>query len=102
MDVKVRPRENGASIVVNNNYEIMVTVKPVRGPPTLAEIQEELKEYTDDLSISEKEEGIVVKPEGYLGRGKFASIAEKMRELGGTYISAGKNSRFVISKKKGS
>ncbi|MFW6117434.1 MAG: hypothetical protein ACOC6G_02495 [Thermoproteota archaeon] len=98
MEVKVTPKGDGAIITVDGSYEITLTVQSVRKATNLAEVQSQLREYADDLSISETEEEIVVKPEGYLGRGKFKEIAAKMRELGGTYISAGKDSRFVISK----
>lgn len=101
MKVKVSPKEDGATITVDN-YEIVITVKPLKRVITLAEVQAQLSEYVDDLSIAEEEEGIVVRPIGYLGREKFAAIAEKVRGLGGTYISAGKESRFVIAKETSS
>ena len=41
---------------------------------------------------------IVVKPRRFLGSDNFAKIASIIRDLGGEYISAGKNSHFKISK----
>jgi len=41
---------------------------------------------------------IVVKPRRFLGSDNFAKIASIVRDLGGEYISAGKNSHFKISK----
>ncbi|KON31883.1 hypothetical protein AC477_03685 [miscellaneous Crenarchaeota group-1 archaeon SG8-32-1] len=41
---------------------------------------------------------IVVKPKRFLGSDNFAKIASVVRELGGEYISAGKNSHFKIPK----
>jgi hypothetical protein len=41
---------------------------------------------------------IIVKPKRFLGSDNFAKIASVIRELGGEYISAGKNSHFEIPK----
>ncbi len=41
---------------------------------------------------------IIVKPKRFLGSDNFAKIATVVRELGGEYISAGKNSHFKIPK----
>jgi len=39
-------------------------------------------------------------PKRYLGRKRFSEIAELMRELGGNYVSAGKESKFLIPKRE--
>ena len=98
MEVKVSPKEDGA-IITYGDLEITITVKPTERVVTIAEVQAQLSEYADDLSIAEEAEGIVVRPVSYLGKEKFAAIAAKVRALGGTYISAGKESRFIIAKK---
>ncbi|NIO36815.1 hypothetical protein GTO27_03830, partial [Candidatus Bathyarchaeota archaeon] len=90
-------KEDGATITVDN-YEIMITIKPKK-VITLAEVQSQLSEFANDLSIALEAEGIVVRPVGFLGREKFSAIAEKIRGMGGTYISAGKESRFIITEK---
>ncbi len=105
LSIKVTPTENGAVITVNG-YDISITVRPselvVTPSPTptaritVDEVKSKLAEYLGELTISEEVEGIVVKPVGYLGREKFTSIARIVRELGGSYISAGKESRFAI------
>jgi len=41
-----------------------------------------------------------VKPKRYLGREKFAEIAELMRELGGKSVSAGRESKYLIPKRE--
>ena len=41
---------------------------------------------------------IIVKPKRFLGSDNFAKIASVVRELGGEYVSAGKNSHFEIPK----
>jgi len=103
--VKVTPTENGAVITVNG-YDISITVKPAEAAvtplPTPApritvdDVKSKLAEHLGELTISEEIEGIVVRPVGYLGREKFTSIARIVRELRGSYISAGKESRFAI------
>lgn len=95
MEIKVSPKKDGATITCGD-IEITITVKPIT---TMARVQSVLSDYAKDLSISEGAEGIVIRPVGYLGKEKFAAISEKVRDLGGTYISAGKESRFVIPKK---
>lgn len=102
LEVKVTKTENGAILTVNG-FDIVITVKPtaVTAAPQVVkvdEIRSALAEYEADLTISEEPEGIVIKPTRFLGREKFSLIAAKVRTLGGSYISAGKESRFVISK----
>ena len=41
---------------------------------------------------------IIVKPRRFLGSDNFAKIASIIRDLGGEYVSAGRNSHFKISK----
>ena len=113
--LKVTPKEDGAVISVDG-FDITVTVKPSVMPPeeappisippriqiplriTADSVRSRLSEYLEELDVSEEPEGIVVKPKGFLGRDKFASIAAIIEEFGGEYISAGKESRFLISK----
>jgi len=103
LKVKVTPRQDGVVITVDG-FDITVTVKPssvtpeAPGPPrtTVESVRSRLAEYVKEISVSEEAEGIVIRPTGYLGRDKFASIAAIVRELGGNYISAGKESRFLI------
>jgi hypothetical protein len=41
---------------------------------------------------------VIVKPRRFLGSDNFAKIASVVRELGGEYVSAGRNSHFKIGK----
>lgn len=50
------------------------------------------------LFFEEIENYIIVKPRRFLGSDNFAQIASIVRDLGGEYISAGKNSHFKIPK----
>jgi hypothetical protein len=51
------------------------------------------------LSFEEKEDYIMIKPRQFLGSDNFAKIASIVREIGGDYISAGKESHFRVPKK---
>ena len=96
--VKVTPRDNGAVISVEG-YNIVVTVtlaEEVAQRITVASVEARLEEHLQELDVREEEEGIIVKPKGFLGREKFAAIAAVIEELGGRYVSAGKESRFLI------
>ncbi|MDH5462523.1 MAG: hypothetical protein OEZ35_02200 [Candidatus Bathyarchaeota archaeon] len=56
------------------------------------------RDLEDMLSFDEKGEFIVVKPRQYLGSDNFAKIASIIRDAGGEYISAGKQSHFRVPK----
>ncbi len=97
--VQVTPTADGAIISVAG-YDIVITVKPAEGEApstTLDTVRSRLAEHLDDVDVSETPEGIVVKPKGFLGRDKFAAIAAIIEALGGHYISAGRDSRFLIT-----
>ena len=51
------------------------------------------------LTFEESENFIIVRPRRFLGSDNFAKIASVVRNLGGEYISAGKNSHFKVPKK---
>ncbi|UCH03176.1 MAG: hypothetical protein JSV20_05225 [Candidatus Bathyarchaeota archaeon] len=109
--VKVVARDDGAIISVNG-IDIVITVKPsisVEEKPLFApapvkhileSIESALEEYREDIEIREETDKITVKLKGYLGREKFAAIASIIKGLCGEYISAGKESRFIILKEK--
>jgi len=44
---------------------------------------------------------IIVKPRRFLGSDNFAKIASIVRNLGGEYVSAGRNSHFKVPKEVG-
>ena len=91
-----------------SNYDITVTVQPsmrdqgerpstLRDSQTLLEtLRTRLVEYVHELAITEEVTGVTVTPNAFLGREKFVAIASIIEELGGHYISAGKESRFLI------
>ena len=51
------------------------------------------------LLFEESGSFVIVKPRRFLGSDNFAKIASVVRELGGEYVSAGRNSHFKIGKK---
>lgn len=51
------------------------------------------------LEFREETNYIIIKPKQFLGSENFAKIASITRELGGEYISAGRDSHFRVSKK---
>lgn len=56
-------------------------------------------ELSGMLLFEETGKFVVVKPRRFLGSDNFAKVASVVRELGGEYVSAGKNSHFKIEKK---
>lgn len=78
------------------------TTKPPSGQREIIDdvkmmFPEELKKL---LSFEEVEDHIVIKPRQFLGSENFASIASTVRDMGGDYISAGKESHFRVPRKK--
>lgn len=57
------------------------------------------KELDRLLEFREESNYIIIKPKQFLGSENFAKIASITRELGGEYISAGRDSHFRVSKK---
>ena len=51
------------------------------------------------LLFEETSSIIIVKPRRFLGSDNFAKIAQVIREIGGEYVSAGRNSHFKVAKK---
>ena len=56
-------------------------------------------ELTGMLLFEETGKFVIVKPRRFLGSDNFAKIAAVVRDLGGEYVSAGRNSHFKIVKK---
>ena len=54
------------------------------------------KDLEEMLMFEEMEEDIIIKPRQYLGSENFAKIASIVRDAGGEYISAGRESRFRV------
>jgi len=69
---------------------------------SLAELEYLLYEYIPDLEevldITELDEGFKIDRAKYLDRPLWQEINERIKELGGTWISAGKESHWIIPK----
>jgi hypothetical protein len=63
--------------------------------PTVESLRKDLSPYMKDLDIHVDEDKITVKPRRYLGV-DFPPVAEMVEYYGGSYISEGRNSRFII------
>jgi len=69
----------------------------------LAEVKLKLGEWTNMLNFDEQSSAqyIKISPKQFLGAENFAKIASLIRnELGGNYVSQGKNSHFLVPKQK--
>jgi len=56
------------------------------------------KDLEKMLTFEDKGDHIMIKPRQYLGSENFAKIASIVRDNGGEYISAGKESHFRVPK----
>lgn len=75
-------------------------VKPAVGKKLdLAGVKQAFSPELAGMLLFEERQGfVVVKPRRFLGSDNFAKIASVVRELGGEYVSAGKNSHFEVPK----
>jgi len=82
-------------------------LKAMAGAPAVAPEKEKMrtiddiktlfpKDLEEMLSFEVMEEDIIVKPRQFLGSENFAKIASIVRDAGGEYISAGKESHFRV------
>jgi len=76
---------------------------PMPTPATTSALEKVKSSFTQDLidmlNFEEKEDSIIIKPRRFLGSDNFAKIAAIVRNIGGEYISAGKDSCFKVQKK---
>lgn len=68
--------------------------------PRITEILAGLEPVKDLLIIDTNSSAmfVIVRPSSFLGSEKFAKVASAIRGVGGSYVSAGKNSHFTIPK----
>ena len=107
--ITVNTKSDGVVITVEG-FELEVTVRSQwrnlgssasmgeQGQP-LESLRRDLEPYLKDLDITETVEGITVKPKRFLGR-DFSPIAEIVEYYGGSYVSSGRESRFIIPLKE--
>ena len=79
-----------------------VSVTPTEKKHSINNVKQAFSsELAGMLTFEESEKYIIVRPRRFLGSDNFAKIASIVRELGGEYISAGKNSHFKVPKETG-
>ena len=95
------------SVISRDLTETSKALKASVGTPAVAPKKEKMrtiddikalfpKDLEEMLMFEEAEEDIVVKPRQFLGSENFAKIASIVRDAGGEYISAGRESHFRI------
>ncbi len=89
--MSIRVRSKGVS-------STSLTARAIKPGLTVELVKKDLDPYLEDLDITEDDENIVVMSKRYLGRDKFAPLADLIRELGGSYVSAGRESKPLIPK----
>jgi predicted DNA-binding transcriptional regulator YafY len=66
---------------------------------SIAELQAKIpSELKDSLTYEENQHYFIVRPRQYLGAENFAKILDAVRQVGGEYISKGKDSHFKVPK----
>jgi hypothetical protein len=113
---KVDELLNVLKVIAGDLAEVSKSLKSVSGssaapavsaaPVTAAEkkrgINEVKQAFSSELAgmllFEESGSFVIVKPRRFLGSDNFAKIASIVRELGGEYVSAGRNSHFKIAK----
>ena len=90
--------------------ETAKALKEVSGAPAAPVVVPEKKKVIEDIKVlfpenlegmlnfEEVKDFIVIKPRQFLGSENFAKIAAIVRDAGGEYVSAGKESHFRIPK----
>jgi hypothetical protein len=97
----VTPRETpaAATTLIDSPPKLAPASKSGRVEKGVEDIRMIFKKDLEDLlSFEDMGDFIKVKPRQYLGSDNFAKIASTIREAGGEYISAGRDSHFRIPK----
>jgi hypothetical protein len=113
---KVDELLNVLNVISGDLAEVSKSLKAVSGPataPAISVTPSEKQRSVNDvkqafsselagmLIFEESGTFIIVKPRRFLGSDNFAKIASIVRNLGGEYISAGRNSHFKVPKAMG-
>lgn len=85
---------------------VAVEPEPEHGPKSdVDKLADLIANFREDqqllLDFSDEGDHYKIKPKQFLGSEKFAEIGAVVRELGGEYVSAGKESHFRVKKAKG-
>lgn len=97
------------NLISRDLTEISKTLKafsaPAALPPERMQGTEDVRglfpgDLKEMLEFEETEEYVVIRPRRYLGSENFAKIASIVRDTGGEYVSAGRESHFRIPKER--
>ena len=82
-------------IQLRNSLDNLISrLAPIKSIAELqAKIPGELKDY---LTFEESQRYYIIKPRQILGAENFAKVLDIIKELGGQYVSKGKNSHFRV------
>lgn len=70
--------------------------KKTKRVPLIEMVQSTTKKWSNDVDVIEEEKGVVVIPKGYLGKDVWFQINESLKPFDPEWVSAGKESRWVI------
>lgn len=78
--------------------------KPLQPKPKVMTIEDVTKKFPQDLAgllyFEDIGHSILIKPRHYLGQDSFRKISDIVKQqVGGDYVSAGKDSHFIVNKK---
>ena len=111
---KVDELLNVLNVISGDIAEVSKSLKAVSGPAAapavsvapagkLRGIKDVKQAFSSELAgmllFEESGNFIIVKPRRFLGSDNFAKIASVVRDLGGEYVSAGRDSHFKLTKK---
>jgi hypothetical protein len=95
--------EVSKSLKAATAQKTLSTEVPVASPAKKYDVSSVKQAFSSELAgmllFEETGKFVVVKPRRFLGSDNFSKVASVVRELGGEYVSAGKNSHFKVSKK---
>jgi uncharacterized Zn finger protein len=77
---------------------IELTIRKVSTKLSVAIVEEAIKEWVDQVEIIESDDCISVVPKEFLGKQLWYQVNNALEKLGAEWISAGKESKWIIKK----
>ena len=92
---------------ISSQPEFKAAIQTVKTQPTKkmeTTVEEVKKKFPENLQallkFADSTEYVIIEPRQFLGAENFAEIARIVRDVGGEYVSAGKESHFRVPKVK--
>jgi hypothetical protein len=92
---------------ISSQPEFKAAIQTVKAQPTKkmeTTVEEVKKKFPENLQgllkFTDSTDFVIIEPRQFLGAENFAEIARIVREVGGDYVSAGKESHFRVPKVK--